>query len=199
MTIRIRLPKTKTGAGQLSLYRSEYQPASRARSGERIPGHQKDVYVGSLPRFTPDGVAAGAIVYHDPTTGGLTGDELIVLNAFLLLDHKNYRDAWPKDLIAAVKEDLTRQAEQQRYLEQAAQSASAGGISTADVIKALRDNTARLVAQAGELVKSKKEPRKALYRSEYVPLAQAWQATKEALQAAKIVAVRPRERKKGGA
>ena len=206
MTIRIRLPKTKNGTGQLSLYRPVYKPASRAQSGERIPGHQKEVYLGSLPRFTPDGMAAGAITFHDPTAGKLADDEHIALNAFLKRDYENRRAIWPKELYdeieAAVRSELFAGITEQSNLDVLANTLRGAGPEIEHEAKLYRDqgqvlaegwgNEARKTDATGlsELTRLKARVNE---------VRQAWAGFEAAVQAAGMIVKRPRPSKKGGA
>jgi hypothetical protein len=216
MSIRIRKSSTKGSPGQVFVYRTVYHPPGVAQSGEKIPGHQQDIYLGSLPRFTKPELATTALVYTDakpfvpakPAEGGkpaqpakpampkptpLNADELAKLKAFLADDFKNYdpKAYWPKDMVAAIRTAVLAELEQKQPAD--------AGITTKQTIKALAANTTRLVALANELTKANKSPRTALWKSEYVPLENAWADAKKALQAAGIVAKRPRPSKAKGA
>jgi len=195
MTIRIRLPKNKTGPGRLSLYRTEYQPASKARSGERIPGHQRDIYLGSLPRFTPDDKVAAVLTYSraQPAQVPLTAAELVTLETFLFLDAKNFVEAWPKELVASCLAHVEQKTEQQRLLEKARLTDSTA-TPVQRVITDMSGAAPYLAGLAAELKDEGKSPRE-LYKAKFVPLENAWKMLYKAVQGAGIVATRKRAAK----
>ncbi len=192
MTIRIQKPTTKSGAGSLCVYRANYVKAT-ITSGVKVPGHVSVDYVAALPRFTKVANAAAKLVYAPAKEGKaapapLTESEMLSLQTFLDKDAKNYRSTWDAGLVADIRAELRAELEQKQPAD--------AGIPTKQTIKVLNANVARLVAQASELTKLVKTggstPREALYKTEYVPLEKAWLAAKAALQAAGIVAKRPR-------
>jgi len=120
MSIRIRKSKTKNGPGRLFVYRSEYQRATTT-SGVRVPGHVRDIYTATLRRFTVAGQSVKALVYHVPKAGQpppakLTEKELATLDAFLVGDAKNYKECWPKALVAEIRADVRSELEREAML-----------------------------------------------------------------------------------
>jgi len=121
MSIRIRKSKQPAhGHGQLFVYRTKYVKATTVREVP-VPGHQRDVYVAALSRFTLTGHAAKALAYHTPKEAPkpapLTAAELAKLDAFLAEDIKNYRPVRDPALVAEIRAEV----EAEWYREHAGQ------------------------------------------------------------------------------
>jgi len=194
MSIRIRKPKSKSGPGRLSLYRNEYQPAHTV-TGVRIPGHMRDGYVGSLPRFTDADKAAEAIAYREatpdqPAPAKLTEPEVKALQTFLGKDAGNFAQVWPAALVASVRAQVEHEFEQKRATD-----------ATNPVLRAIEANAAAavyLANLAGELRGAGRSPRE-LWKSGFVPLQESWTDAFRVAQSANIVVKRPRTSKSNAA
>jgi len=118
MSIRIRKSRKPVhGPGQLFVYRTEYVKATTVREVP-VPGHQRDIYLAAMPRFTPTGQAAKALTYHTPKEGPkpapLTAAELAKLDAFLAEDIKNYRLERDPKLVAEIRAEVEAELHQAR-------------------------------------------------------------------------------------
>jgi len=194
MSIRIRKPTSKSGPGRLSIYRIEYQPAHTV-TGVRIPGHMRDAYVGSLPRFADADNAAEVIAYREATRdqsapAKLTETEVKVLQKFLVKDAGNFTQVWPAALVASVRAQVEHEFEHKRATD-----------ATNPVLRAIEANAAAaayLAKLAGEFRGAGRPPRE-LWKSAFVPLQQSWTDAFQVAQSANIVTKRPRTSKtKGG-